>query len=256
MSLPNYLILGVQRGGTTSLYMTLTEHPSIKPAIQKEVSFFDWFYWLGLKWYKNYFPSCKRKSITGEATPQYLFVPFVPRRIFETLPDVKMIVLLRNPVDRAYSNWGIQYATDRPVEFLSFEEAIKAEEKRLKEILYSPNKLPEDISFSLFHKFLLSSYKRRGMYAEQLKRYYELFPKDQILIVKSEDWFNKPKQVFERIITFLELDCWIPKTFNKTVSIKSKIPLMNDETRKKLVEFFKPYNDELYRLLNRDFGWD
>jgi len=167
-----------------------------------------------------------------------------------------MIVLLRNPVDRAYSNWGIQYATDRPVEFLSFEEAIEEEEKRLGEIPYLSNELVSKLSFESFHRFLLSSYKRRGMYAEQLKRYYELFPKDQILIVKSEDWFNKPKQVFERIITFLELDCWIPKTFNKTVSIKSKIPLMNDETRKKLVEFFKPYNDELYRLLNRDFGWD
>src|SRR5437879_9845243 len=114
--LPDFIIIGTQRGGTTSLYSYLASHPSVGPASTKEVHFFDNKYTKGLAWYRAHFPSAiekyyaehiqKRKFITGESSPYYLFHPHVPKRVAKDVPHAKFIVLLRNPVDRAYSQYN------------------------------------------------------------------------------------------------------------------------------------------------------
>ena len=141
--LPDFLIIGAARSGTTSLYQYLTEHPSIIPGVGKEIYFFDKKFKKGINWYKSFFPTKfsmaiiknkqKTKCITGEATPRYLHYPHAPKRIFEFLPKIKLIVLLRNPIDRAYSHYQMEVSSGN--EELSFEESIEKEEERTKGIM-------------------------------------------------------------------------------------------------------------------------
>ncbi len=137
--MPDFIIIGAMRGGTTSLYSYLTEHPNIGPAYMKEVHFFDVYFHKGLPWYRAQFPSTvqkyytervqKQNFITGEASPYYLFHPHAPRRIARLLPHVKLIVQLRNPVSRAYSHY--YHEVNGGHEKLSFAEAIDREEDRI-----------------------------------------------------------------------------------------------------------------------------
>jgi Sulfotransferase domain len=133
-SLPDFLILGTENGGTTTLHWTLCQHPHVEPATKKEVHFFDSHRWFekGIGWYRSRFPAPAwgdgRRVITGEASPYYLLHPFAPHRASITVPDAKLIALLRNPVDRAYSAYKHRVLTGR--ESLSFEEALDAEEER------------------------------------------------------------------------------------------------------------------------------
>ena len=138
--MPDFIIIGTQKGGTTSLYRYLIDHPNIAPIYIKEPHYFDIHFHKGIGWYRSHFPTAvekyyarhveKHDLITGEASPYYLFHPRAPQRVAKTLPKAKLIILLRNPVDRAYSQY--QHQLRQPgVEPLSFEEAIAYEEKRL-----------------------------------------------------------------------------------------------------------------------------
>src|SRR2546423_13513556 len=114
--IPDFLIIGGQKCGTTSLYYYLIEHPNIAPAVRKQMHFFDNRFKKGFGWYKSNFPTIfskwyktflhKQKFVSGEATPYYLFHPLAASRVHQFLPDVKLIVLLRNPVNRAYSHYN------------------------------------------------------------------------------------------------------------------------------------------------------
>jgi len=128
---PNYLIIGAAKCGTGSLYRYLIQHPEIKPALTKEVRFFDKYYDKGTNWYRVSFPFknfLRRNYVTGEATPRYLDHPHAPKRVKEVIPNAKFIILLRNPIDRAYSMYNMRVGRKR--ENLSFEEAINQEKKR------------------------------------------------------------------------------------------------------------------------------
>src|SRR5690348_836405 len=137
--LPDFLVIGAQRGGTTSLYQYLQVHPFIEPATTKEVHFFDRRFHKGLAWYRGHFPTALEKYraehlrggmfLTGEATPSYLFLPYIPKRVVRVLPHARFIVLLRNPVERAYSHY--RHAVELGHEHLAFEEAIKNQAARI-----------------------------------------------------------------------------------------------------------------------------
>src|SRR5215213_1565056 len=126
--LPNFIIIGAQRGGTTSLYRYLTEHPSIGAAYRKEVHFFDRHFDKGMAWYLAHFPARGEFPIVGEASPFYLFHPAVPGRIHAAVPQARFIALLRNPIDRAYSQYHMKSRHD--LETLSFEDALAQEGER------------------------------------------------------------------------------------------------------------------------------
>lgn len=245
---PDYLIIGTQRGGTTSLYHYLTSHPRVLPATGKELHFFDIQYKNGLDWYRSQFPlDSMRGSVTGEASPYYLFHPLVPGRVREALPHARLIALLRNPVDRAYSHY--QMAVRLNAESLSFEEALEREEERLDGEV---ERICNGDYYSYNHQFY--SYRSRGLYAEQLDRWRRHFPDEQLLIFRSEDFYGDPSAALTRVTDFLglsRLDSFDATLFNDGVYAP-----MEAATRRRLAEYFEPHNRRLGDLLGMDMGWD
>lgn len=255
--LPDFLIIGAARCGTTSLYQYLTEHPSIIPGVGKEIYFFDKKFAKGVNWYKTFFPTKlsmsraeskqKNKCLTGEATPRYLHYPHAPKRIFELIPNVKLIVLLRNPTDRAYSHYQMEVSSGN--EELSFEDAIEQEEKRIKEDM---KKMKNDENFYSVN-FYRKSYLTRGIYVEQLKRWFKFFPKEKFLILKSEDLYSDPSKIYHQTLDFLGLKKYELNSFK--AHRMRKYSSISKETREKLTDYFRPYNEQLYQLLDRNFDW-
>lgn len=252
--LPNFIIIGAVRCGTTSLYYNLCEHPSILAASYDELGFFDSNFHLGLYWYRSMFPTvihkkyieCKNNfCITGEDTPFYFWNPLAAKRILRILPTVKLIAILRNPVDRAYSNYhiGLKYGNEQ----LSFEDAIDWEIKKLKENLHDQEKRIAKFNYP-------RSYLIKGLYAEQLRIWFKLFPQEQILVISTEEMVNNPQQALSEVFQFLNL----PKYYLKNPQRRKveNYPKMKLETRKLLLDFFTPYNKELFSLLGKDFGWN
>jgi len=248
---PNFLIIGTQRGGTTSLYENLVKHPNVIPASTKEIHFFDNNFQKGLKWYESHFKSSNQnsltdeKSITGEASPYYIFHPLVPQRIAKFFPEIKLISLLRNPIDRAYSHY--QHEVRLGIEKLSFEDAINAEKERLKD----QTKVIMNGAYSFNHQHF--TYLSRGIYVDQLRVWRKFFSKNQMLILNSEDFFQNAKKTLELVIKFLNLSKWDFSNYESFNVSNNK--LMDVSTKKKLANYFKPHNNELYRFLNFNFGW-
>jgi Sulfotransferase domain len=255
--LPDFLIIGTQRGGTTSLYKYLVRHPSLAHALTKELRFFDLHYDRGIDWYRSRFPSRRHREqarrrgtnlVVGEASPDYMFHPHVPSRVAGLLPDVKLIVLLRNPVDRAYSHYWHQ--AKRGHEALSFEEAIDREEERLAGELDRVLADEHYVSYERHHH----SYMTRGLYADQLAGWFKHFTLDQFLIERSEDFFADPARTFARVLDFLCLPSFEVADFEVFNAFAEGE--MDASVRARLVEHFRPHNARLHGLLDRDFEWD
>jgi hypothetical protein len=183
---PDFIIIGAQKCGTTSLYHYLIQHSQIQSRKRKELHFFTSYYGNGLKWYQQFF---RTKKVCGESTPYYLFHPNVAERIALAYPTVKLIVLLREPVERAFSHYN--HEVSRGFEPLSFETAIAIEETRL-----------ATGQQSAWQHY---SYVARGKYAEQLGIYRQYFDYSQILLLKSEDFFAHPQATVDLVTEFLEL---------------------------------------------------
>lgn len=257
---PSFIIIGAARSGTTSLYNYLSQHPCILPAYRKEPTYFaNLYHKKNMIWYRAHFPTFAhkifmemkdkfQKVITGEASTYYLFYPYTAQRVNESLPSIKIIVMLRNPVDRAYS----QYTQNKEsgFEHLSFEEAIELEEERLKKDLV---KLKEDHNYDSFelHKY---SYFKRSTYVDQLKIWAKYFQKEQMKIIKSEEFYENTNRIYNETLEFLGLSRFNLNDFRKYSHVDYKP--MNPTTRKKLIGYFKPHNERLYEFLNRDFHWE
>ena len=187
--LPEFLGLGTQKGGTTTLHRLLGQHPDIYLPACKEVHFFDLTYDAGEGWYRNHFADAKPHQTCGEITPFYLFHPDVPGRIYQHIPNARLIVLLRDPVERAISQ--VFHAQRLGFEPLPIDEALAAEQSRL--ATGDP------------YSFQKHSYLSRSRYLEQLDRYEALFPREQLLILRSEDLFSTPEKIWQKLLSFLEL---------------------------------------------------
>ena len=186
--------------------------------------------------------------VTGEATPYALFHPCAPHRLRVVAPDAKLIVLLRNPVDRAYSHYLLERA--RGDETLSFADALDAEPQRLSG---EEEKLLVDATYvSEPHKH--ASYVSRGAYAAQLERWLPVFPRDQMLIVRSEDLFERPELTMAQVTTFLELPAAQDGSF--AVHNRTSGPRLDAGIRDRLTRHFAPMNARLAQLLGWDPGWD
>ncbi len=251
--MPSFLIIGAKKCGTTSLFHYLCEHPNVGEPTWKEISYFNIYYDRGNAWYKSFFPISLPKLdsqylMTGEATASYICHSQAPYRIATTLPKVKLIVLLRNPVDRAYSHYHHTKRIGR--EQLSFEDAIAQEESRVEQLENESRELGLNSSPAYNYTYLAS-----GMYAEQLKNWLKLFNKEQLLILKSEDFFDRPEAVFKQVLDYLELPDWSPKTYRKH-NINSYPQAIKPNTKEFLTEYFQPHNQKLYELLGVDFGWN
>jgi hypothetical protein len=237
MALPDYLILGAQRAGTTSLYNWLIQHPNVVPAKRKEVRYFTFHEKRGKDWYGKQLNVRTKYSVHGEAEPNYLFCTYIRKNVKALVPNVKLIVMLRDPVARAFSNWKLM--RDQGRESLTFTEAIRREESRVAES---------------HHNWLYHSYKGRGHYAIQLERWFHYFPKRQFIIVLSEKMFNTPDSVFHNVQDFLGLDPISLKNY-KAWNKKGQRGL-HYKIRDQLREYFKPHNDLLAEMLDLDdMGW-
>ena len=253
--LPNYLIIGAAKSGTSSLYEYLIQHPNVGPASGKEIYFFDMNYEKGINWYRTFFPLSKTSNnltsfLVGEATPRYLDHPHAPKRIKKHIPNTKLIVLLRNPIDRAYSHWNMMVNHNR--ENLSFEDAIDNEEQRTEGLLEKMEK-----SNSFYSKeYYWYSYLERGLYAKKLKNWFKLFPKEQFLILKSEKLFSEPADVFKQTQNFLNIPEITLDKFQTARKGEYKKKSLDSKIRKRLSEYFEPHNQELYSLIGENFAWE
>lgn len=249
-SMPHFVIIGTQKGGTTSLYNLLIRHPLVRSSVLKELHFFDKHFSEGVEWYRRCFPRPEhkegRETVTGEATPYYMFDAAVPGRMAEILPEARLVALLRNPVDRAYSHYHHQMRTGG--ETLGFEEAIEAEETRLRA---ERGSTAEPYAGPNHRRF---SYLSRGLYAEQLARWSDFVDDGRLLVLGSEDFFARPGEALDRVLRHLGLPDWDPGDSWGT-SKKASYGKIAPATRRRLEEYFAPHNRRLYDLLGTDFGW-
>jgi Sulfotransferase domain len=244
--LPDFLILGAQKAGTTALYAYLRWHPEITGPSFKEVSFFDRHYVKGERWYRAHMP-VRRRSLVGEASPSYLFHPLAPERVAGMLPGARLIALLRNPVDRAFSHYQHEVALGR--EPLSFEDAVDREDERMQGELERMLRDPSYFSLAWWNY----TYVARGRYAEQLERWFAAFPREQLLVLFTEELSADTAATYRRVLDFLgvtarDLESY-PRIFDRDYGD------MNPWTRARLHKEFEVPNRRLASLLGRDLPW-
>ena len=255
--MPEFVIVGGQRCGTSSLYRYLIEHPAIAAATTKEVHFFDVNYARGAAWYRGHFPTSSHlravgrrtgmRPTSGEASPYYLFHPRAPYRLADMLPDAKLIVMLRDPVSRIVSHYHHEVALgheDQP-----FQRAIELEPERLAGEEDRILREPSYHSYAHQHH----SYFARGLYAEQLERWFSVFPRERFLVVESRRFFKDPTGELDRVLTFLGLPPQRRAEF-EAHNTRAYAPV-DVEVMAGLYERYEPQNRRLYDLLGEEYGW-
>jgi hypothetical protein len=257
--MPSFLIVGAQRSGTSALYEYLVRHPAIGRSTTEEVHYFTHNFDRGVAWYRGHFPTVLRQAyvrrrhglelICGEATPYYMFHPHAPSRIAELLPTARLIVVLRNPVERAYSHFvhsrrvGVE-----PIE--SFEEALDAEPARLAGEVEKMRRDPAYRSRNHWH----FSYVTRGIYIDQMEVLDSLFSAHQILVLSADQLLRQTAETHARVLRFLNQPVIALPNYHRHNA--SPYAPMDPGTRARLVETFAEPNRRLYDFLGVDFGWE
>jgi Sulfotransferase domain len=258
---PGFLLVGTKRGGTTSLYHYLLGHRDVLPMFParrlKGTAYFTANYSHGQRWYLSHFATApyrqlretatRRPVITGESSPSYLFHPLAAERIAAELPSVKIIIMLRDPVARAYSHYWER--VDNGVETLSFADALKAEDTRVAPDLERMQHDP--LFFGEAHDSY--SYRARGVYGPQLQRYLDHLPSEQVLFLSSDDFYQDQQSVFDQVAAFLKIS-------QQTLSGRPRYnhrpaPPMDAGVQRELRDFYRPHNLDTYRIVGRDLGW-
>lgn len=271
---PNFIIVGAMKAGTTTLANMLSQHPQVFIP-HKEVHYFDkdHNYFQSISWYQNHFQEASQEMAIGEKTPTYSYQPNVAERIYKDFPNVKLIWMLREPVARAYSNYW--HTVRGGKENLNFEEAIARESDRIKE--------------NIFYGYI-----KRSIYVEQIKRYLTFFPKKNMHFILMEELIENPEKVLKELSIFLEINpelsrdiflvnrnqtssstiIKIPRFFwmsqklnqyfpkqhilykiNRKLNTKTIKPSpINVETKKSLQKYFKNFNLELSKLIEKDLS--
>jgi hypothetical protein len=267
--LPDYLIIGAKRSGTTSLHRWLLAHPDVLPLFPsarrlplrddiKGVHYFDASPERSVRWYRSHFPTAASRAlasrrgggarvVAGEASPYYLHHPHAAARAARVVPEARLIVLLRDPVERAWSHWKEQRR--RGFEPLAtFEEALDAEPARL---AGEAERLAADAAYRSFaHEH--QSYAATGRYLEPLARWQAAFPPEQLLVLRSEDAFADPQGTFTRVLEFLGLRparLADPRPFNRIAGA------LAPATRARLAAELEPDTAALEAHLGRSLDW-
>ncbi len=214
--LPDFLLIGAMRSGTSSLFKYLAQHPELAPSLRKEVDYFARHPHRGEDWYRRHFALESRRRIAEargrsllsfEATPYYLYEPRTPARAAALLPQARLVVLLRDPVDRAFSDY--QHMRRLGFEPLSFPDAVDAEEARLTPELARMAADPGYFSRDHHH----FSYLARGRYADQLERWLAHYPAGRMLLLESRDLYRDPATCVRAVSDFLGVRPWTPQQF-------------------------------------------
>jgi hypothetical protein len=254
---PDFAIVGEAKCGTTSLYRYLLQSPAVLGADRKEPkNFID--YPDSLFYCRSHYPTraarrmrrmrLGRRVVAGEATAEYFSHPGMAERLLRLLPRIKIVVLLRNPVDRAYSDYQMLSrlgATD-----LSFDEVVD----RSLEWLETPA-LSDLVDAALRNEHFYLRFVARGLYVRTLRQWFDVLPAYRILVLRSEDLFERPADVVADVCRFLEVEPFVVRdaTPRRAGSYDSD---MGNEPRRRLEDFYRPYNRELYALVNRNMNWE
>jgi Sulfotransferase domain len=249
--LPSALIIGAQRSGSTSLFNYLAQHPNVLPPLGKEIHYFDLHYARGVRWYRGRFPFTHRlrpPAITIDASPYYLAHPLAAERAHRLLPEVKLVALLRNPIERAFSHYQHEIRDGR--ETLPFAEALDREAERL---AGEEERLQADPGY-YSHNHHRYSYVRRGHYLEQLLRWTRRYPRSQLLVLQSEWLFQDPAAASAAVYEFLGLRAHRLEKYKPFYqgAYDRRIPA---DVRRRLAAHYEPLNRELYQWLGREFDW-
>ncbi|MGH9004591.1 MAG: sulfotransferase family protein [Acidimicrobiia bacterium] len=230
-ALPDALLIGAQRAGTSSLYRWLGAHPGVAPSFRKEVEYFSRYWPRGEDWYRAHFElQAGRRHLRFEATPDYLFHPLAAARAASVVPDARIVVLLRDPVERAWSQY--RHMVRLGYETLAFPDALAAEQSRCAGDIAALAADPDHDAKAL----LLYSYAARGHYADQLARWYAAYPEDRMLVLRSVDLFGDPAGTYATLLAFLGLDLWSPPAFRNVSSApgRGSAPAIDTAARRRL----------------------
>jgi ubiquinone/menaquinone biosynthesis C-methylase UbiE len=257
-TLPDFLIIGAAKCGTSSLYDYLMKHPCVGRSLTKQIHFFDRYFDREISWYKVCFPFIwekfwiekirGKKFVTGEATAHYMTHPLAAERCHKILPNVKIIVMLRNPIDRAYSHYQMEKSHRK--EDLSFEDAIEKEPQRIHGEFEEMQNNKNNFGRNYPHR----AYVKSGEYLDQIKIWEKFYPKENFMFIKSEDFNKDSSSVYNQVLNFLGLEAFELEIYEKIR--KRQYEKMDSQTREALSEFFKPYNEKLYRHIGINFNWD
>ena len=263
-------VVGAQKAGTSALHDYLTKHPKVVGGIKKEINFFNHpeKFENGIKWYHKQFERplfFKPDKIYLDSTPQYLSEPGVAQKIHNYNPNSKIIILLREPVSRAYSAWNM---------YKQFSELTdKRKESTIKSHIphHKVSKFSQLINLNPFYTFdeyvekelvdgeLVNHYPnilKRGIYMQQIKPYIDLFGNDNVLIFESNYFKNNKSEVTNQVLGKLGLNSLNLKSNNlKPVHSRNYESPINEATKLKLKEFYEPYNNQLFKLINQQFEW-
>jgi hypothetical protein len=255
---PAFLIVGAQRCGTTSMFKTLRQHPAVlAPPLQKGIHYFDKNYDRGPGWYRSHFPlraSAARVEgrvgvvpMTGESSPYYMFHPLAADRIAADLPGVRLVVLVRDPVERAISAYTHEKA--RGFETETFERALELEPER---IAGEAERMRSDPTYDSFH-LQHNAYVTRGQYVDQLERLAGRFGRDRVHVVDSQEFFEQPATAYAGVLEFLGL----PEFHDAVFEQHNARPraAMDAELAARLDEHFRPYDERLEAWLGHRPGW-
>lgn len=295
MDRPNFLILGAPKAGTTSLHRYLTHHPDVFMVTPRDPLFFEAEYERGLSWYWNtFYGGWSGEALAGDARVANLFLPYVAPRIRECLPDARLVVILRNPVERAFSSWWMRVCRGRDEQ--SFQEALADNLSRIEsgvtldgeagEKLWRANIAPDGVGVTL-HPYV---YLEPGYYARHLERYLGLFPRSQLKILFFDDLQDDAEGVYEELLEFLGLEVpdtlpsferhnaafsttsmtllraaralgmerlvpeWIGVPVRRFLDRWGRVPSPDPATRRWLSEHYAPHNRALEALVGRDLS--
>ena len=252
---PSFVIVGAQRAGTTTLYRVLSEHPAVvRPTVSKGIGYFDVHYARGPRWYRGHFPlawPARRKhgpdATTFESSGYYLYHPLAAARIAKDLPGVRVVVMVREPVERAYSAHRHELA--RGYETEEFEAAIDLEDER---IAGEAERMIADPTYRSFHH-RHHSYLARSRYSEQIDRFIDELGRDRVYVVDADVFFADPVDEFERLRSWLGLPPWQPGKVEQW-NARPRLP-MSAELRERLDRYFEPYDARLAEQMGRAPSW-
>jgi len=266
----DFMIIGAQRAGTTSLYKFLNSLPSFCGSNEKEVGFFSVQsrYIKGIDWYHQQFQSCNQEQLIFEATPEYLYYPFVPNRIKQYNKNIKFIIIFRNPVERCYSAWKLFRSIHGfpPMrKYRIIKESRKQERDSLAELLFreeypSFSKVVQDDieRFTKQSNVLEPSFVRRGFYSIQLSNWLQYFNLEKFLFLDINE-LNHSKSLLKKIKRFFSLSSnlvsynYVMPKYNKING--SDLSEIDQKTKDLLCDFYRQYNNELFSIINKKYKW-
>jgi hypothetical protein len=259
--LPSFLICGGQRCGTTSMYRALAAHPAVRKAVRhKGVHYFDISYGKGPRWYRGHFPtwrSADRQSErvgvervqSFESSPYYMYHPLAPSRIATDLPGIKLIVLTRDPVERAYSQHAHEVARGFETE-RDFATALALEPERLAGESERLAAHPAAYSFAHQHH----GYRARGEYVRYLRRLSDAVGREALHVVDSAQFFVSPEKVYDGVIDFLGLPQLDYPAFAQHNARPRALPI-DERVRAALTAHYETFDDELSEWLGYTVSW-